>query len=421
MYLPTRSGSTEPFRDVMDLLDSAFTIYPDCSIIFVGDFNADPGSLSSSPNEQGRILKRFLARWTFLSAHLFFHPFANVFTYESDAHSSFSNIDHILCSHSLLSSIRLSGVLPCHHLNLSDHRAIYASISVSVSTPLASVPSGQPSASAIKSKLAWSKLDDSTILSTYTEDVDVQLQSILSSPITNPEDIENITVSLTDILISAETSNIPFSNPRPYLRHKWPPAVRDAHLHSKLMYREWVRGGRPSDLSHPLKREYKDAKRAFRRAFRVLNREDMEDFYQSLDPTDTNLFKLIRQKFGSNSSQTDLLTVNGQSYTADNIPEGWAHYFNSLYAPTPQLFDSHHCDDISNRVLDILHSTDRGSVSLTFSAEDITKVISNLPKSKAAGPDSISMEHLLFAPLSWLIYSMQFYAVLMFHSLSVIV
>ena len=61
VYLPSRSRSTEPFCDIMDLLDSAFTHHPDCIILFMGDFNADPGSLHTPANEQGKILCCYLA------------------------------------------------------------------------------------------------------------------------------------------------------------------------------------------------------------------------------------------------------------------------------------------------------------------------------------------------------------------------
>ena len=92
VYLPTRSGCTSLFTEVMDLLDSCFTLVPDAVIIFAGDFNADPGLAggpfsSTSVNEQGRILKRYLARWSYVSAHLQF-PSASHHTYESEAHHS---------------------------------------------------------------------------------------------------------------------------------------------------------------------------------------------------------------------------------------------------------------------------------------------------------------------------------------------
>ena len=59
-YLPTRSGCTDPFKNVMDLLDSCFSLYHNEVLLFSGDFNAAPGlsagSFSRPPNKQGIIL-----------------------------------------------------------------------------------------------------------------------------------------------------------------------------------------------------------------------------------------------------------------------------------------------------------------------------------------------------------------------------
>ncbi len=49
VYLPSRSGATEDFRDLLGILDSTFLQFPDCVVLFLGDFNADPGSSVSPP------------------------------------------------------------------------------------------------------------------------------------------------------------------------------------------------------------------------------------------------------------------------------------------------------------------------------------------------------------------------------------
>ena len=69
-------------------MDSAFIQFPDCIILFMGDFNADPGFNMDPPNEQGRILLRYLDRWSYVSVHLSLGH-GSVHTYESEAHKSF--------------------------------------------------------------------------------------------------------------------------------------------------------------------------------------------------------------------------------------------------------------------------------------------------------------------------------------------
>ena len=64
------------------------------------------GPLSSTRlNEQGRILHQFMSRWDLASIHLHISDSPMSHTYSSEAHSSLSTIDHILCSQHLLAKV----------------------------------------------------------------------------------------------------------------------------------------------------------------------------------------------------------------------------------------------------------------------------------------------------------------------------
>ncbi len=66
-------------------------------------------------------------------------------------------------------------------------------------------------------------------------------------------------------------------------------------------------GGRPVDPSNPLKSAYKEAKRVLRREFRKLRRNNMDDFYNSMDVSDPNIFSKVRQKLGRSTIPTSSL------------------------------------------------------------------------------------------------------------------
>lgn len=76
VYLPSRSGCTDVFRESLDYLDSLINLYGiDNDIVVLGNFNADLGlhggpMATTSSNEQGRILHRYLHDWNFFSVHL---------------------------------------------------------------------------------------------------------------------------------------------------------------------------------------------------------------------------------------------------------------------------------------------------------------------------------------------------------------
>ena len=108
VYLPSRSGCTDVFRESLDQLDAVLeSLPPSSDIIILGDFNADPGSqggaLSTTRlNEQGRILVPSMVSWNLVSTHLHKSHLSSSHTYESEAHGTLSTIDRVMCQERLL-------------------------------------------------------------------------------------------------------------------------------------------------------------------------------------------------------------------------------------------------------------------------------------------------------------------------------
>ena len=73
VYLPTRSGCTDSFKESLDTLQVIEEkLDPSGIVIFAGDLNEDPGNhggpLSTTPaNEQEHILARYIQSWGFTS------------------------------------------------------------------------------------------------------------------------------------------------------------------------------------------------------------------------------------------------------------------------------------------------------------------------------------------------------------------
>jgi len=69
VYLPTRSGCTDAFKESLDYCDSLIGLFGyEIDVVILGDINADPGpaggSMATTPaNEQGVILIQYLNRW----------------------------------------------------------------------------------------------------------------------------------------------------------------------------------------------------------------------------------------------------------------------------------------------------------------------------------------------------------------------
>ena len=75
-YRPCSSGCTDPFKEALDYLDNVISqLSFDSNVIVLGDLNADLGACRGSlatntPNEQGKILLRYLHKWNYVSVHL---------------------------------------------------------------------------------------------------------------------------------------------------------------------------------------------------------------------------------------------------------------------------------------------------------------------------------------------------------------
>ena len=103
-------------------------------MIVLGDLNADMGDCggplaTSNPNEQGRILLRYLHKWNYVSVHLHTCTTFPTSTCTSEAHRTSGTIDHILCPEHLLPNFSNCAVPVDNLLNLSDHDPVCARLS----------------------------------------------------------------------------------------------------------------------------------------------------------------------------------------------------------------------------------------------------------------------------------------------------
>ena len=98
-----------------------------------GDLNADPGTSggpasTTSVNEQGRILSKYLQSWGFTSAHLHLNDTPSSYTFENTSKQCKSTIDHFICASHNLALFNSCHVLHDLPSNTSDHCPLFAEI-----------------------------------------------------------------------------------------------------------------------------------------------------------------------------------------------------------------------------------------------------------------------------------------------------
>ena len=401
VYLPCRSGGTDPFKYVMDELDSLFTLFPDDIILFAGDFNANPGvlidDLSYPPNEQGIILNRYLEKWNYVSSHL--QPSLNLsrqfLTHESEAHSSFSILDHVLCPKHFVSEFRSAFVDTEHPLNSSDHLPVVCSFPIQFKPVLPPPSIDHPGA--IPLSVNWSRCD-SVMKERYADSVEALLPDVPS--VVSIHIIEDIIESVTHTLLSSASTCLPVSRYQKHVRPFWNNELRRLHTLMKVAYRNWVKIGKsavPMDYS---RRSYKESKTVFRRELRKAKRQELDHFYNSLDLSDRGIYRHIRLRNGKVSSGTNFIIVDNVRFEGSCVRDGWSVYFNKLASPDTTTFSQSHFTSINTRILSILLDDDLNDLSpVSITPDMVAQAISSLALKKAAGPDGLSGEHFSFGPV----------------------
>ncbi|CAI8020327.1 hypothetical protein GBAR_LOCUS12161, partial [Geodia barretti] len=293
VYLPSRSGCTDSFREVLDELSATMDLLPSLAeVIILGDINADPGChggpLSTTPeNEQGRILSHYLSQWNFLSMHLHKSPLSSSHTFASEAHGTLSTIDHILCHESLLPIIESAHPLPDHPLNTSDHLPVTATLLLRLHPALIHVPEACGRAPTFTPR-NWARSSKQQILSLYTEPLRQPFSNLLrtlpsvSDLSHRPSLIDDHLATLSELLLST-SRHIPSKAFQRFKRPGWGPALKVSKRRCRQSYYLWIRAGKPRDTGHPAWLAYKSAKKQYRSNIRLHKKLSDESFYNSLD------------------------------------------------------------------------------------------------------------------------------------------
>ena len=247
-------------------------------------------------NEQGSLLHCYISRWNFVSTHLQLQSDGPSYTYESEAHSTLSTLDPILCPAYMFQS---AYTIVDEPLNTSDHNPVIAVLHHDFSSP--THPPLTIPCPVIPRK--WSSTSMADICCLYTKPLQKSLVYFLcklpSSPVSrNPNLIDNLFQSLTSIHIRATTFH-------PHRSPGWNSTLKHANRECKIRYHNWVHAGRPRDIFHPVRKANKEAKQHFRPCLRLHCKSLSENFFSSLDAHTTTphrFFQTIGRHTSSNSS-----------------------------------------------------------------------------------------------------------------------
>lgn len=304
-----------------------------------------------------------------------------------------SLIDHIVISQDWVDLVHSCKIIDDDCLNVSCHRPIIASINLRfTANETANLPF---------SPIKWSKVGD-YCREKFADELNRSLSHIDIQKNSNIHDhIDNLYQQMVDCITYASRTHIPSTKYCSYLKPYWGIELKRLHNQMKDKRHNWVREGRPrSELADSFK-QYKLAKRAFRRCHRTEDRKFMRKTFDDIDYAATInsplFWKLLKAKSSRKASLAGgELIFNNKTYRDPNgITGAWGGYFAELYSDTEhEDYDPTFYNHATSFVQSIRSSITASEGVKPISKLEVDEGIKQLQLGKACGLDGVYAEHI---------------------------
>ena len=189
---------------------------------------------------------------------------------------------------------------------------------------------------------------------------------------------------------------------RPY----WDNNFKQLHYEVRESRREWIRGGKPRNQDSSLFRNYKEAKRKFRKKLRTKALEHElkvnSDLQQTYEINRSEFQKRISSLRKTKNNCGNILKVGGSLITDKaEVLEIWRSHYEALF--TPQMnssFDDKFKLFVEEKVEEYSlksYEFHDDPLETPFNLSEVKAICQQLPNGKAGGPDGIQYEHLKYA------------------------
>ncbi len=297
---------------------------------------------------------------------------------------------------------------PCVE-NVSDHLPI--SVKITLSDNLVISPGTTQKHS---NRLHWAKLSDADIQQRYTDPLSLVLEDICSrhSLVENDysmesDKLEKVLSEVVQSMTNVANKGIPKSRPRKHLKPFWSPTLTQLEKAKFGAKKIWDQAGRPRDANAETYKNYKEAKRAYRCAYRKAEHEYNLKCQQDIKETEMMdqryFWYLVRRarKQPLSNMQNGIVNESGTVVTeSSDLLDAWVEHFVTLSKPQEGCdFD----DDFKHYVENVVSEIDGGSVAwheslfdIPFTIPETQKVCNSMKCGKAGGWDGITPEHIKF-------------------------
>ena len=398
VYMPSTDYPIELYREYVQKVSDIYEEYNSVGqVLLVGDWNAELSgdrysARSDSQSTELQLLCESLDVTSMCVSSICKGPTYTFDPFESGKNRSF--IDHVLIPCSIFDTVKSCDILMDKPFNSSDHLPIIFSLDIEpISVPVVNIHGSRPN---------WKKANQEAKLH-YANVLDLSLQSKCVSTLSDTEYYHTLVNTVTD----AASKCIPHTKFIPHLKPYWH-KLDKCHAEMRRLRNIWINSGRLKG-DNSFFRNFKSAKRDFRRLHRQEKAAEDRKFFEEVDEdSEINVerfFNHVKKSKCKVHSKVQELEYKGKILRQPKeIVNAFAHFFKTLYTPSEDpCFDNVHLMHVRTKLVEFLHESNNNNCPIMDKPVNLAEVQTasrSLKPGKAAGADAVTNEHIRFGGLS---------------------
>lgn len=410
VYFPASNSSILKYKSCIDDLEDIINrLHGDGTIIILGDFNGHVGNHLGSrsfnaTNQRGLQLIHLLRETNFVSINSQSFCQGPIETFSACNGSQVTSIDHIMIRKDDLQLVKECYVADDHCDNLSYHLPIFCTIC----TPAVSFMTNDMR----NCRVAWKTIKNEKVRERYRKSSKQFIENLITTMPTldNTESIEQVALEATEGLKRAALKSIPTAKFKPNLKSYWKDGLDGLHENSRRHRRTWIQAGRPREADNLYFRNYKDAKRVFRRELRRKSYENemknLEDDAHVYDFDRSTFQKIMSKKRNLKGRTRNELKIGDRLIQDDKeLLDIWKCHYKDLYTPKDNsMFDNEFKHFVETRVREFESKVEEEDyndpLERPLTVDQVHTICRKLPNGKSGGIDGLLYEHLKYADIS---------------------
>ena len=404
-YLPCGNHSIDLFRDCVDRLQNIISVYSEKGmVVIMGDINTH---LSRSGHQERqsnrcRYLNKLLIDNNLVSINTldFCRGADSTFVTYDGRHESL--IDHIIIPVEKLHYVSFCEIKDDSALNVSRHRPIHCLFEIPACLSYILDPQVE------STKINWRKIDQDSTNAYVSELENNELirKHFFEKELNSQPSIDEAYGIIVSEIARAARKCFPVKKYKPFLKPYWNQELCNFHKRMTSKRAAWITDGKHRNIGCESYKEYKAAKKEFRRCHRKCVNKYLQDQIEEIDKAaevDSPLFwRLInaRRKKSNIRPGAELLFNGRQCNTSAEINEGWAKYFADLYSPSQAAhFDDEFSAIIHHEMVNIKRDLESSPVVAdcpVIGVEEVESALKLTKRNKAGGADGLMYEHFVY-------------------------